>query len=132
MTGFPGETEARFRKLMSDLRRMQFDHLGCFAYSPEKGTKGAALGGRPSRAVALAREKSVMDLAKSIWKMRSKRLVGETFRALVVAPGVARMESQAPDVDGVTYFEGEADVGEFVNVRIAKVEGFDFVGEVVS
>ena len=49
MTGFPGETEARFRKLMSDLRRMQFDHLGCFAYSPEKGTKGAALGGRPSR-----------------------------------------------------------------------------------
>jgi ribosomal protein S12 methylthiotransferase len=111
---------------------MQFDHLGCFAYSPEKGTKGAALGGRPSRAVALAREKAVRGLAKEIWKERSKRLVGETFRALVVAPGVARLESQAPDVDGVTYFGGEADVGEFVNVKIAKVEGFDFVGEVVS
>ena len=161
MTGFPGETEARFRKLMADLRRMQFDHLGCFAYSPEKGTKGALLGGRPSRAVALAREKAVMGLAKEIWRARSKRLVGKTFSALVVAPGVARLESQAPDVDGVTYIEGNGklvgaplrgdrtgdgklvgaplrgdrtenlNVGEFVNVRIEKVEGFDFRGKVI-
>ena len=131
MTGFPGETEARFRKLMADLRRMQFDHLGCFAYSPEKGTKGALLGGRPSRAVALAREKAVMGLAKEIWRARSKRLVGKTFRALVVAPGVARLESQAPDVDGVTYIEGNGNVGEFVDVCIEKVEGFDFRGKVV-
>ena len=134
MTGFPGETEARFRVMMSDLRRMQFDHLGCFAYSPEKGTKGAKLAGRPSRAVAERREKAVMELAKSIWKVRSRRLVGKTFRALVVAPGVARMESQAPDVDGVTYLacEGAApEVGEFVDVKVVKVKGFDFVGEVV-
>ena len=146
MTGFPGETEARFRKLMADLRRMQFDHLGCFAYSPEKGTKGALLGGRPSRAVALAREKAVMGLAKEIWKVRSKRSVGKVFRALVVAPGVARLESQAPDVDGVTYIEGNGklvgaplrgdrtenlNVGEFVDVCIEKVEGFDFRGKVV-
>ena len=133
MTGFPGETEARFRKLMADLRRMQFDHLGCFAYSPEKGTKGALLGGRPSRAVALAREKAVMGLAKEIWKARSKRSVGKVFRALVVAPGVARLESQAPDVDGVTYIDGNGvAVGDFIDVRIKSVKGFDFVAEVVG
>ena len=138
LTGFPGETEGRFRKLLADLKRMQFDHLGAFAYSPEKGTKGATLGGRPSRAVALRREKEVMDLAKAIWKVRAKRLVGKAFRALVVAPGVARLESQAPDVDGVTYLAGNGErvtgngnVGEFVNVRIAKVKGFDFIGEIV-
>ena len=145
LTGFPGETEGRFRKLLADLRRMQFDHLGAFAYSPEKGTKGATLGGRPSRAVALRREKDVMDLAKAIWKVRAKRLIGKTFRALVVAPGVARLESQAPDVDGVTYLVGNGEretgngkrgtgngnVGEFVDVRIAKVKGFDFIGEIV-
>ena len=132
MTGFPGETEGRFRRLLADLRRMQFDHLGAFSYSPEKGTKGASLGGRPSRAVARRREKEVMDLAKEIWKVRAKRLVGQTFRALVVAPGVARLESQAPDVDGVTYLTGEAEVGEFVDVRLAKVKGFDFVGEIIE
>ena len=79
-----------------------------------------------------------MGLAKEIWRARSKRFVGKTFRALVVAPGVARLESQAPDVDGVTYIEGNGErgtgngnVGEFVDVRIEKVEGFDFRGKVV-
>ncbi|MBO7684469.1 MAG: 30S ribosomal protein S12 methylthiotransferase RimO, partial [Kiritimatiellae bacterium] len=51
-------------------------------------------------------------------------------RALVVAPGVARLESQAPDVDGVVYLEGAAagtPVGEFADVRLAGARGFDFV-----
>ena len=55
MTGFPGETEASFAGMLADLRRMQFDHLGAFAYSPEEGTKGAKMRGRPSLAVARAR-----------------------------------------------------------------------------
>ena len=138
MTGFPGETEARFKAMMADLRRMQFDRLGAFAYSPEEGTKGAKLKGRPSRAVAEAREKAVMDQAKALWKVKAKRLLGRTFKALVVAPGVARMESQAPDVDGVTYLVSSLKsripsppVGSFVNVRLTRVCGFDFEGVVV-
>ena len=138
MTGFPGETEHRFNVMRSDLRRMQFDHLGAFAYSPEDGTKGALMKGRPSRVVAEERERVVMEDAEKLWKVRARRLLGRTFRALVVAPGVARMESQAPDVDGVTYIRergignGERLVGEFVNVRLTKVKGFDFVGEIVD
>ena len=129
LTGFPGETAARFETLMSDLRRMQFDHLGAFAYSPEEGTLGAKLPGRPARIVAEKREKLVMAQQKRIWALKAKRLLGRTFRALVVAPGVARLASQAPDVDGVT-FVNSAKVGEFVNVRLTKVRGFDFEGEV--
>ena len=139
MTGFPGETEARFAQLLADLKRMQFDHLGAFAYSPEEGTKGATMRGRPNRAVAEARERLVREQQAHIWKLKAKKLVGQTFRALVVAPGVARMASQAPDVDGVTYLTGNgergmgdaAPVGEFVNVCLTKVRGFDFAGEVV-
>lgn len=147
MTGFPGETEARFEEMLADLKRMQFDHLGAFAYSPEKGTKGAKLKERPSRAVAEAREKRVMAQQAKIWKLKAKRMLGQTFRALVIAPGVARLASQAPDVDGVTYLMGDgelekgngeqgrgngelgAEVGEFVDIRLTKVRGFDFEGE---
>ena len=142
MTGFPGETEARFDELMADLKRMQFDHLGAFAYSPEEGTKGAAMRGRPRREVAEERERRVMEQQARIWKLKAKRMLGQTFRALVVAPGVARMASQAPDVDGVVYLApypqrprckapASAAVGEFVNVRLVKAKGFDFIGEVV-
>ena len=138
MTGFPGETEARFRELMADLKRMQFDHLGAFAYSPEEGTKGAKMRGRPRREVAEERERLVMEQQERIWKLKAKRMLGQEFVALVVAPGVARMESQAPDVDGVVYLREEGRgmgderlVGEFVKVRLVKVKGFDFIGVMV-
>ena len=129
MTGFPGESEARFQELLADLKRMQFDHLGAFAYSPEEGTKGAKMRGRCSSEVARERERLVMAQQERIWKLKAKRMLGQTFVALVVAPGVARMASQAPDVDGVTYVDCD-EVGEFVNVRLEKVKGFDFIGVV--
>lgn len=131
LTGFPGETPLRFKKLLSDLRRLQFDHLGAFAYSPEKGTKGAEMSSRPSRQEALERERLVMEQQKAIWECRSKKMVGSKFKALVVAPGVARMESQAPDVDGVTFVKDALaeDVGSFIDVKIVRRKGFDFVGE---
>lgn len=137
MTGFPGETEARFQRLMADLRRMQFDHLGAFAYSPEEGTKGAKMGGRPSRSKATQREKAVMDQQAKIWKVKAKRMIGTCHQALVIGDGVARMPSQAPDVDGVTYLALPEDapipaIGEFINVRILKVKGFDFIAEVTG
>ena len=138
MTGFPGESEARFRELMADLKRMQFDHLGAFAYSPEEGTRGAKLRGRPRREVAEARERLVMEQQERIWKLKAKRMLGQEFVALVVAPGVARMASQAPDVDGVTYLVSRLKsrvssppVGSFVNIRLTRVCGFDFEGVVV-
>ena len=74
-----------------------------------------------------------MRLAKSIWREKAKALVGGWSRALVVAPGVARLPSQAPDVDGVTYFEMPEDlaVGDFVPLRITGVRGFDFEGSAI-
>jgi ribosomal protein S12 methylthiotransferase len=131
MTGFPGETPLRFRKMLADLKRIQFDHLGAFAYSPEKGTKGAQMSSRPSRAVAEERERLVMEQQKVIWNCRAKRMIGSVHKALVVAPGVARMESQAPDVDGVTLVKGVGaeEVGSFIDVKIKKIKGFDFIAE---
>jgi tRNA A37 methylthiotransferase MiaB len=72
-----------------------------------------------------------MEQQKAIWECRSKKMVGSKFKALVVAPGVARMESQAPDVDGVTFVKDALaeDVGSFIDVKIVRRKGFDFVGE---
>ena len=136
MTGFPGETPARFAQLRSDLARMQFDRLGAFAFSPEKGTPAAKMSGRPPRRVAEEREKTVMADAERLWKVRAARMVGEIHEALVVADGVARMASQAPDVDGVVYLLDSAKArraaaGDFVKVRLERVCGFDFEAEVV-
>ena len=67
-----------------------------------------------------------MALQRRIWSAKARKHVGQTFRALVVAPGVARLASQAPDVDGVVHLRRTADVGAFIDVTIGKVRGFDF------
>ena len=136
MTGFPGETERRFATMRADLKRMQFDRLGAFAFSPEKGTKAAKMPSRPSRAVAEERERIIMADAARLWAVRSKRSIGGVFNALVVADGVARLASQAPDVDGVVYLldtpEGrKAKTGDFITVRIVAAKNFDFEAEVL-
>lgn len=126
MTGFPGETPAVFKRMLGDIKHMSFDHLGVFAFSPEEGTPAATLPHRPSLAVAERRAHEVMALQRRIWSAKARKHVGQTFRALVVAPGVARLASQAPDVDGVVHLRRPADVGTFINVTIVKVRGFDF------
>lgn len=131
MTGFPGETPAAFAKLLMDVKQMKFDHLGAFAFSPEEGTVAAEMDGRPALKTAQKREKEVMSVQKKIWNAKAKTYVGNVFSALVVEPGVARLESQAPDVDGVTYLTSDAPVGSFINVKIVKARGFDFEADVV-
>ena len=126
MTGFPGETPATFKRMLADVKRMSFDHLGVFAFSPEEGTPAATLPRRPSLAVAERRAGEVMALQKRIWSAKARAYVDKTFRALVVAPGVARLASQAPDVDGVVHLRRAAAVGSFKDVTIGKVRGFDF------
>ena len=56
-------------------------------------------------------------------------MLGAELPALVVAPGVARLGSQAPDVDGVVRLCAGHDalVGEFVTVRLAEVRDYDFL-----
>ncbi len=132
MTGFPGETAASFARLLADVRRMEFDHLGVFAYSPEEGTPAAKMPGRPPERVAQARALRVMAAQGRIWARKAKAMVGAELPALVVAPGAARLESQAPDVDGVVRLPGGAPVGEFARVRIVGVDGYDLVGELAG
>ncbi len=133
LTGFPGETEGAFAKLLSDVKGMQFDHLGAFAFSPEEGTAAAEMGDCPPQKTAEKRARQVMSAQKKVWAKRARTFVGQTFRALVVAPGVARMESQAPDVDGVVFLQKKPRkplpaVGTFVDVKITAVQEYDFEG----
>lgn len=133
MTGFPGETEARFRRMADDLAEMDFDYAGVFAFSPEEGTPAARLPRRPPRATA-ERRAAEIEAAQSLrWRAKARRLKGTVAPALVVAPGVARLERQAPDIDGVTHVEGcRAEPGEVVRVRLTGWRGYDFKAELAE
>ncbi len=131
MTGFPGETPVKFNRMLADVKKMQFDYLGVFAFSPEEGTAAAKMDKKPSLKVAERRKSEIEIEQAKIWRGKAKKYIGKTFRALVFAPNVARMESQAPEVDGIVQLVDDAEVGTFVNVKILKCKGSDFIGEIV-
>ena len=60
IVGFPGETDAQFKKLLSFVEEGQFDRLGVFCYSREQGTPASRLSGQVPERVKLSRLKRLM------------------------------------------------------------------------
>ncbi|MBC7266324.1 MAG: 30S ribosomal protein S12 methylthiotransferase RimO [Coriobacteriia bacterium] len=134
MVGFPGETRRDVDELARFLEAAQFDYVGVFAFSPEDGTKAAALPGQISDRTKKARAQRIRDRADEIGASRAARWVGRTVRVLVEGEeeGLAagRTEGQALEIDGVTLFPGDVRPGEFVTVRVLESHGYDLYGEV--
>ncbi len=109
VVGFPGESEEDFEALLEFIEEMSFDHLGAFAYSPQKGTLGAELADPVPDPVKMERLAVVNDLQRSIVAAKNQGRIGRRFEVLVdrrVGGGLeGRMRSQAFEIDGVTYLE---------------------------
>jgi ribosomal protein S12 methylthiotransferase len=146
IVGFPGETDEHVAYLEEWIGRAELDRVGFFTYSREDGTPGAALPGQvPAREKRrrLVRLREAQRLASD--RARARRF-GSTVRVLVeerrrlrrtdpvaVALGTTdltagRSMGEAPGVDGVVFFTGDAPVGTFVDVRLDGAGPFDFYG----
>jgi ribosomal protein S12 methylthiotransferase len=144
IVGFPGETDADFEELLGFVRDVEFDRVGVFTYSDEEGTHGYDLGEKvTARAMRSRRAKLMREQAK-ISKRRNRALVGRRFRALL--EGIsdesdlllqARLESQAPEVDGHVLIndvpEGfDKRPGDFMTIEITAAHEYDLVAEVIE
>lgn len=135
ITGFPGETDAQFERLMDFARDIRFDRLGAFAYSAEEDTPAAAMPGQLPEEVKQARLDALMTAQQVISLERNRLRIGNTERALVESVdadgvGTARTSAEAPETDGVIRLAGcgECDIGEFVTARITDAETYDLIG----
>jgi len=140
IVGFPGETEAQFEELLRFVEDQRFDRVGCFMYSPEENTKGASLPDPVDEATKQRRHDTLMELQQSISRDKHRALIGKTLPVLVEGFSeetdlllVGRHSGQAPEIDGVTYInDGEAQVGDIVQVRITDAMDYDLIGGIVS
>jgi len=133
IAGFPGETEAAFRRLLAFVKETAFEHLGVFTYSPEEGTPAARLEPVVAPEVAQERLDRIMKAQAKISLRKNRALIG-THRTVLV-DGLeddalfGRLSGQAPEIDGAVYLsETEAMPGEFVEVAITDASEYDLVG----
>lgn len=131
LVGFPGETDEDFRRLLDFMEEVEFDRLGAFAFSPQDGTRAAAMArdGVPE-AVGRERLEELLEVQRAISADRLAASIGRRVEALVdesAETGVARTWGQADDVDGVTLLDGAAQhpVGSLVEIEIIGADDYD-------
>lgn len=140
VVGFPGETEEQFQRLVDFVEETQFDRLGVFSFSKEEGTPSFSLPNQLPESVKKRRQSKLLRLQSKISHQKNKRLIGTRHRVMVdgLSPETdlllqARLEGQAPEIDGVVYInDGIASAGEFAEVEITEAHPYDLVGRVVS
>lgn len=143
IVGFPGEEDDDFQALLDLLEEVRFDRVGAFTYSTEEGTRAADMGGQVSESLKRERHETLLDLQRSVSLERNLERIGTTARALVDHPSlddpdydwVARTESQALDVDGITYLTGDLTnvrPGAILDVVIQDAMEHDLVATVQS
>ncbi|HET7319822.1 MAG TPA: radical SAM protein, partial [Nitrospirota bacterium] len=137
IVGFPGETDAAFKRLLSFVKEAEFDRLGVFTYSPEEGTAAHGLEPRVPADVAADRYHAIMKAQAKISLRKNHALIGATLRVLIDGMEdmalTGRLMSQAPEIDGMVYLsETEASAGEFVDVTITDATEYDIMGKAAN
>jgi len=143
IAGFPGETGNDFRELREFCREMEFDRMGVFTYSDEEDTPAFELSPKISARTAKARQRILMEQQAKIASRKNRELIGKEFKILVEGPSAesdlllqGRMESQAPEIDGVCLINdseiGDIKCGDFRMIRITKAIGHDLLGTVIN
>ena len=134
---FPGETDEQFEELAEFVKAMQFDNLGCFAFSPEEGTVAAEREDQIDEEVKVHRQDLIMQLQHDIVLENNKKFLGKTLKVLVDAYNtyddtyVGRFYGQVPDIDGTVLFTSPRELtpGEFVEVSILGFDEYDLTGK---
>ena len=140
IAGFPGETEEQFAELMEFVHEVEFERLGCFAYSAEEGTRAALMENQLPEKVKLRRADHIMEQQMFINERKNQAELGK--RKTVIVEGYdkyggvyfGRTEADAPDIDGKIFFsaEGPLKMGEFVRVQVEDVLDYDLIGRVAE
>ena len=135
ITGFPGETEEQFQRLMDFIHDVRFDRVGAFTYSPEEDTPAAEMDGQIDEDIKEQRLDRLMTAQQQISLERNQSRIGEETLVLVEnvrsdGTGTGRSPAEAPEGDGSVFVSGvtENDIGTFVRVRITEARTYDLLG----
>ena len=140
ITGFPGETDEQFEKLMDFVTDIEFDRLGAFTFSPEEDTPAAEMPDQIDEEIKEARLDRLMRAQQAISLKRNQLRVGTVEKVLIESiqydeetgepVGIGRSAQEAPDTDGEIRVMGadDGDIGNFITVRLTDADIYDLMG----
>ena len=136
IVGFPGETDAEFRRTLSLVEEIQFDYSYSFKYSPRPGTAAAALVDDVGEAEKASRLRELQVLQGAITESRLQRVVGRQVEVLVEGPsrkGLPQLCGRTPG-NHVVNFRGDNSIGpgDLLQVQIIRAGRHSLFGVAVG
>ena len=140
ITGFPGETKEQFNRLGDFVQDMQFDHLGCFAYSEEEGTKAAEFEDQVDEDVRAHRADILMEQQAEVSAAKNAAKLGKRMTAVVEGYDkyagcyFGRTAADAPDIDGKVFIKSSSRLrlGQYITVEVFDTMDYDLLAEEVT
>ena len=138
IAGFPGETEEQYAELCDFVRTVEFDRLGCFAYSPEENTVAARMENQLDEETKQRRADHIMEIQAEISARKQAERVGRTLEC--ICDGIdeesgmylLRSKGDCPEIDGCVLTPGDVplETGAFYNVTVTDSDTYDLYGYV--
>ena len=134
IVGYPGESEEEFQALLDFIEETRFDRVGAFTFSFEPGTASEPLGDPIPEALKNERWERLMERQQNISLQINQSYVGKTLDVLIEGYdeeqniAIGRSYRDAPEIDGLVFIEGNAQVGEILPVRITGAMAYDLTG----
>ena len=136
IVGFPGETDAQYRRTLALIEEIGFDQVNTAAYSPRPNTPAADWSNQLSEEVKVARLQEINALVERCAREGNARYAGRIEE--VLAEGVNAKDPQQlmgrTRTNRLTFFNAEGpdgrryNPGDLVNVRIDAVRSFSLTG----
>lgn len=135
ITGLPGEGEEEFEELCQFLREVRMERVGAFPFSPEEGTKAAAME-HVDADTAMARAQKVEMIQSEIMDEYNASVMGKTMEVLVdgydeeFEQFYGRTFADSPEIDGRVWIAAQEPLheGDFVQVNMDGTQDGDLTG----
>ncbi len=140
LIGFPGEGEEEFENLAEFVNEIEFDRLGCFAFSPQEGTPAFNMEGAVDEDVKQHRVDIIMQDQLEITTLKNESRIGNKYRVIVEEYDhysdayIGRTYMDAPEVDGRIMFTTSNDYkeGDFADVTVIGVNDYDLIAKDIN
>lgn len=132
IVGFPGETDGDFERTMTLLEEARFGSVFAAKYSPRPNTRGAELPDDVPQATKEERLERILQRQREIALEENGRFVGNEL-AVLIEGRTKRGELFGRGDDHRTVIcPGDAEMGEFVTVRIAGASASSLSGGILE
>lgn len=131
ITGFPGEEEEDFERLVDFVDDMKFARLGVFAYSQEENTPAGEMENQIPQEIKEQRADTIMRHQLDISLETNRQKLGKVLDVIVEEEDedgsyIGRTRYDAPEIDNSVIFTSTKELTPGMIVRVKIQDAFDY------